>query len=96
MLQFKCQEPLFDLGSVERFQHGQGMRQPWNMGENSCKKQSKGKMLLRPLSNQKYSSFNRIQCETPRYGEEPWEDEEWKSFGGKAQKGLTCTRVSFH
>jgi len=30
------------------------------------------------------------------YGEEPWEDEEWKSFGGKAQKGLTCTRVSFH
>jgi len=28
------------------------------------------------------------------YGEDPWEDEEWKSFDG-ASKGLTCTRVSF-
>ena len=27
--------------------------------------------------------------------EEPWEDEEWKSFGG-ARKGLTCTRISLN
>merc|ERR1712130_147741 len=30
------------------------------------------------------------------YGEEPWEEAEWKSFSGNPEKGLTCTRVTFH
>ena len=66
-------------------------------------------MEMPPKSGKNIRHKNYLKCRTKtntllRYPhhkffktsyEEPWEDEEWKSFGG-ARKGLTCTRISLN